>query len=159
MIFIFDLDFTIWNCGGTWCDHTLPPYKKIDNYLIEDSEGLQIKLYPESLSILQELTRQKIKIAAASRTGAPEWALQLLKLFNIDKYFTYKVIYPGSKIIHINSIQKETGIKFKDMFFFDDEYRNIDEVKTLGVNCYYVENGINSSHIKDAIEEYQKKNL
>ena len=159
MLFIFDLDFTLWNCGGTWCDHTLPPYKKIEYNLVEDSEGRSIKLYPESLSILQELTKQKFEIATASRTGAPEWALQLLKIFDIGKYFTYKEIYPNSKLIHINSIHKKTDIPFRDMFFFDDEYRNIDEVKTLGVNCYFIEDGLKNIHIKNALDDYQKMKL
>lgn len=37
-LIVFDLDFTLWNAGGTWCDHTFPPYRKENNRVI-DSQG------------------------------------------------------------------------------------------------------------------------
>jgi magnesium-dependent phosphatase 1 len=155
MIFVFDLDFTLWNCGETWCDHTLPPYKKLNNNVIHDSEGLQIKLYPETLKILNVLQKHKIQMAVASRTGEPDWAKQLLNLFDIEKFFDYKEIYPGSKIVHLNAIQRECGSKYKEMFFFDDEHRNINDARPLGVNCYLVEDGINMGIINRAFEKYK----
>ena len=26
MLLVFDLDFTLWDAGGTWCDQTKPPF-------------------------------------------------------------------------------------------------------------------------------------
>jgi magnesium-dependent phosphatase 1 len=156
MLFIFDLDFTLWNCGGTWCDHTSPPFKKLNNYTIADSQGLQIKLYNDTIQVLDALKKRNIKMALASRTGAPDWARQLLILFGIDNYFIYKEIYPNSKVVHFGSIQKKTGISFNRMFFFDDETRNIEDVEPLGVNCYLVENGINIQIINAALKKYEQ---
>jgi magnesium-dependent phosphatase 1 len=156
MLFIFDLDFTLWNCGGTWCDHTLPPYKKINSSLVLDSEGRKIMLYDDTIQILEELKKLNIKMAVASRTGAPDWARQLLNLFGIENYFTYKEIYPNSKVVHIGSIQKKTGISFNEMFFFDDETRNIEDVEPLGVNCYFIENGIKMQIINAALKKYEQ---
>jgi magnesium-dependent phosphatase 1 len=156
MLFIFDLDFTLWNCGGTWCDHTFPPYKKLNNNNIADSQGLQLRLYNGTIQVLDALKNRNIKMALASRTGAPDWAGQLLNLFGIDDYFTYKEIYPNSKVVHIGAIQKKTGMSFNDMFFFDDESRNIEDVEPLGVNCYFVENGINMQLINIALKKYEQ---
>jgi magnesium-dependent phosphatase 1 len=71
------------------------------------------------------LNDRKIDIAIASRTHSPGIAIQLLELFGVRKYFQYEEIYPGSKIRYFEMLCKHTGIPYTDMFFFDDEYRNI----------------------------------
>lgn len=147
MLIVFDLDFTLWDCGGTWCDHTSPPYTR-KNELIRDTDNRKIRLYPEVFSILEKLQKQQVQHCVASRTYAPEWADELMQLFDIKKFFTHFEIYPGSKLSHFKSFQHKTKIPFEDMVFFDDEYRNIDEVGQLGVNAIYVENGMTKKLIQ-----------
>ncbi|MDW7691780.1 magnesium-dependent phosphatase-1 [Flammeovirgaceae bacterium SG7u.111] len=147
---VFDLDFTLWDAGGTWCDHTNPPYKRIRHY-IEDATGARIVLYPEVLVILEELSKQNIPMALASRTGAPPWARELLALFEIENYFEFQEIYPGSKIQHFAQLQKASGLAYEQMIFFDDEMRNITEVGALGVKAVHVENGINKQVVYDSL--------
>lgn len=146
MLIVFDLDFTLWDCGGTWCDHTLPPYTKQNEWIL-DADNRKIRLYPEVISILEKLHKRQVQLAVASRTYAPEWAAELMHLFDIDKFFTHFEVYPGSKLNHFKSLQQKTKIHFEDMVFFDDEYRNIDEVGQLGVHAIYVENGMKSELI------------
>ncbi len=150
-LIVFDLDFTLWDAGGTWCDCTNPPYKRVNGH-VEDSYGSKIRLYPDVINILSELKEQRFSMALASRTEAPSWAQQLLKLLEIEHYFIHKEIYPGSKIQHFRQLQKATGISYSDMIFFDDEMRNIREVGDLGVHAIYVEDGINSSLVFHAIK-------
>nr|WP_321411828.1 magnesium-dependent phosphatase-1 [uncultured Carboxylicivirga sp.] len=147
---VFDLDFTLWDAGGTWCDCTNPPYKRVNNHVV-DSYGSQIVLYPEVRSILENLKGKNIKMALASRTSAPTWARQLLNLFEIEDFFSYQEIYPSSKITHFNQLKADSGIPFEKMVFFDDEMRNIQEVGSLGVHAVYVQDGINTSIVKKAI--------
>jgi magnesium-dependent phosphatase 1 len=141
MLVVFDLDFTLWDCGGTWCDHTNPPYYR-QNGIILDEDMRKIRLYPEVQSMLQNLYDQDVLLGVASRTSAPDWADELMQLFDIKKYFKFFEIYPGSKVSHFQSLQLKTGLPFRDMIFFDDEYRNIDEVSRLGVEAIFVEDGI-----------------
>ena len=77
MLVVFDLDFTLWDCGGTWCDHTNPPYYKHNGIILDDDER-KIRLYPEVRIILDKLSKQKIPLGVASRTGAPDWADELM---------------------------------------------------------------------------------
>jgi len=142
MLVVFDLDFTLWDCGGTWCDHTNPPYFK-QNGIIRDEDDRKIQLYPDVKVILENLKKQNVQMGVASRTGAPDWADELMQLFDIKKYFDHFEIYPGSKLNHFRSIQEKTGFSYRDMVFFDDEYRNIDEVSSLGVKAVFVEDGVN----------------
>jgi magnesium-dependent phosphatase 1 len=147
MLIIFDLDFTLWDCGGTWCDHTTPPYIK-QNELIRDADHRKIRLYPEVFSILEYLKKRQVEIGVASRTSTPEWADELMRLFDIHKFFDHFEIYPGSKLSHFKSLQYKTQLPYEDMVFFDDEYRNIDEVGELGVRTVLVENGISKRLIQ-----------
>jgi len=142
-IFVFDLDFTLWDAGGGWCDTTNPPYFWEDGKLLDQS-GDWIRLYPDVTDILKELKKRNKKIVAASRTYQPGWAQDLLHLLDVDKYFDLKEIYPGSKIQHFRRIQHHFKVPYNEMVFFDDEYRNIDEISRLGAEAVLVPNGINS---------------
>ncbi len=140
-VFVFDLDFTIWNAGGTWCDATHPPYFWEGGKLL-DQDFRWIRLYNDVIPILEKLKRDSKYIVAASRTFEPEWAQELLNLFDIDKYFDWKEIYPGSKISHFNKIREHFQLPYYKMVFLDDEYRNIEDVRSLGVEAVFIRNGI-----------------
>ncbi len=147
---VFDLDFTLWDAGGTWCDCTNPPYRRVNNHVL-DSNGSKITLYPEVREILNQLKEQNIIMALASRTSAPSWAKELLQLFEIEHYFEYQEIYPSSKLKHFKKIKDNSGIAFSDMVFFDDEMRNITEVSTLGVFSVFISDGINIPLVNQSI--------
>ena len=139
---VFDLDFTLWDAGGTWCDHLSPPFK-VSSKGVSDARGNIINLYPDAMKIFQVIEGNSIPMAIASRTEEPEWARQLLELSGIRNKFKYEEIFPGSKVTHFNNLKEKSGIDFDKILFYDDEPRNIDEVSGLGVNCYLVRNGIN----------------
>lgn len=145
-VFVFDLDFTLWDAGGTWCDATNPPYSWEDGRVM-DTAGHWIRLYPDVTAILELLRTENRKIVAASRTYEPNWAKDLLRLFAIDHFFDLKEIYPADKTRHFQHIKNHFHIPFSEMVFYDDEYRNIEAVKQLGVQCIYVDNGIQLSSV------------
>jgi len=149
---VFDLDFTLWDCGGTFCDETMPPFM-LKNNKVTDSWGRQIKLYDEVLPILNFLKENSILAAIASRTHQPDWALELLELLKVKGRFDYLEIFPGTKSQHVKNIQERAGVSFKEMLFFDDEHRNIEDVSELGVRSVYVREGIN---MKILLEQMRK---
>ena len=144
-LIVFDLDFTLWNAGGTWCDHTSPPYRQVNNHVV-DSENNTIFLYPDVKHMLNEL-HEEYTLAIASRTHRSEWAMELMELFEIDKLFSFLEIYPGSKTEHFYHLLHRTNVPFKEMLFFDDEMRNVDEVARLGVTTALVDEGITKEMI------------
>lgn len=152
ILVVFDLDFTLWNCGGTYCDHTQPPYTSI-NEKIYDSLRAEMTLYPDVIHILEELYHSDIDMAIASKTQASSWAEGLLERMRIRPYFQEMEMYPGSKTSHFQALQQKTGIPYSRMFFFDDEQRNIDEVATLGVNAFHVKDGIKYDDVMHSISE------
>lgn len=149
-LIVFDLDFTLWNAGGTWCDHTFPPYRKEINHVIDSQRNI-IYLYPEATNILNHLASVGFEIGIASRTHQSGWAEELLRLFSIDTFFKYKQIFPGSKVEHFRNLRKASKKDFSNMIFFDDELRNITEVSELGVKTVFVESGISWNLIKSCL--------
>lgn len=141
-LFVFDLDFTIWDAGGTWCDCTIPPYK-MENGKLLDSEGAHIRIYPEVTMILEQLKAQGKKVAIASRTTSPRIARKLMDIFDLNRFVDFEEIFPASKNEHFIKIATKSKVEFRDMVFFDDESRNINDVSLLGVECVQVFDGLN----------------
>lgn len=141
MLVVFDLDFTLWDAGGTWCDGTRPPYQKVNGY-IEDSDQKIIYLYPDVKEILAVLHKKDIMMAVASRTHSPEIALTLMEMFGIRQFFQHEEIYPGSKVPHFERLQEKSRLPYQSMYFFDDEQRNVAEVGEMGVRSHLVLAGL-----------------
>jgi len=85
MLLVFDLDFTLWDAGGTWCDGTKPPYQIVNGY-IEDADQRIIYLYPDVQDILTRMHERGVKMCVASRTHSPEIAHTLMEMFGIRKF-------------------------------------------------------------------------
>lgn len=47
-----------------------------------------------------------------------------------------------------------SGIEFKDMLFFDDEDRNIVDLRKQGVTSILVRNGVDLSNVKGGLTEF-----
>lgn len=144
---------------------------------IVDAHGAKIKCYPEVPGILDELHNEGYQLAVASRTSEIKGAFALVELFGWDKYFQYKEIYPGSKVTHFDRwawrlrliwavlirksvffrFKKLSGFEFKDMLFFDDEHRNIDDLTRHGVVSILVPNGVNKKTISEGLAEFARK--
>lgn len=145
-LIVFDLDYTLW---PFWVDtHVTPPLKPSTTHdSAKDRFGETFAFYSDVPSILFSLRERGIKVAAASRTSAPDLGREMLRLLHIADgegkkkkaidYFDHLEIYPGSKITHFVKLQKATGLRYEDMLFFDDESRNRN-VESLGVYMYLV---------------------
>lgn len=139
--FVFDLDFTVWNAGGTWCESTRPRFVRTNGQL-RDEDGRWLYLYPEVYPILEELKLRGHRVAIASRTNAPTVAKQLLKVFGIDHFFEVCEVYPGSKVTHLARILKGLDVAAADVVFFDDESRDVEAVRTMGIEAVLVKQGL-----------------
>ncbi|XP_046998688.1 magnesium-dependent phosphatase 1-like isoform X5 [Schistocerca americana] len=107
-LIVFDLvtDYTLW---PFWVDtHVSLPLRRNSIGNVVDAAGRKVPYYPEVPTVLEHLKAQGYTLAVASRTGEIRGANQALQLFNWDKYFTYKEIYPDK-----TSICSFSGVEVK----------------------------------------------
>ncbi|KAL9939730.1 hypothetical protein V8E36_001547 [Tilletia maclaganii] len=171
---VFDLDYTLWPC---WVDtHVDPPLKRrgTDINRVYDRSGTPLSFFPHVPAILFWLRKNDLPVAVASRTSAPNAARQALRgLYLEDRTITseepreaipgisfmkHMEIYPGSKIQHFKAIHNALGHKYEDMVFYDDEYRNAEVGRQLGV--HFVEVGHSGTDVATfvrGIKEWQAK--
>lgn len=137
---VFDLDFTVWDAGGVWCDCLRPPFRLRDGRVC-DARGAVVRVYDGVRWALEFLEERGVEVAVASRTEQPAWARELLDLLGLRERFAFEEIYPSSKVRHFSALKEKSGYAYSEMLFFDDEPRNIVEVGELGVRAVLVENG------------------
>jgi len=77
-----------------------------------------------------------------------------LRVLDIDEYFSYKEIYPGSKVTHFKKFTQASGIPYSNMLFFDDEERNIHEIGRLGVTCVLVRRGMKHAVLESGLKQH-----
>ncbi|KAH0611980.1 uncharacterized protein H6S33_010032 [Morchella sextelata] len=159
-LFAFDLDYTLW---PFWVDtHPTLPFRYSNPTTVLDRVDTPYGFYDSVPRILHALRARNIPIAAASRTHSPQGARQALSLLEIEGekaigYFDYMEIYPGSKITHFKRLMKETGIDYEDMLFFDDEHRNAEVDRQLGVCMVHVLDGMEPGVVDEGVREWRKR--
>jgi magnesium-dependent phosphatase 1 len=154
---VFDLDLTLWECGGAvWCDCLSPPFHRDQNHVL-DRRGNRTRLFDDVISILDDLDQHEIPAALASRTNEPSWARELLELLGIENRFAFAQIYPEAKFSHFASLREQSGFAYDEMLFFDDEMRNIRDVSQLGVDCVHVSEGVNQPLFRHSMRAFQSR--
>ncbi|KAF1940321.1 magnesium-dependent phosphatase-1 [Clathrospora elynae] len=161
---VFDLDYTLW---PFWVDtHVTGPLKPVEGGLkVKDRYGEGYGFYNDVGGVLEALKQNNILIGAASRTHAPDLGREMLKLLKIPSasgssraidYFDHMQIYPGDKTTHFKRIQRDSGIEFEEMLFFDDESRN-KNVEVLGVTMQLVKDGVTRDVIDKGVQSWRKR--
>ncbi|WFD30191.1 protein-tyrosine-phosphatase [Malassezia sp. CBS 17886] len=157
----FDLDYTLW---PLWVDtHVDPPLRRVSGRVNELVDA----------AILAQLKEREVYVAAASRTCAPKVARQALRDLRVPAggsdgdwratvapvdYFHQMEIYPGSKVTHFREIAKASGVAYKDMIFFDDEKRNDEVARKLGVHFVLVgPRGLDRATFERGLREWRAK--
>lgn len=153
---VFDLDFTLWDCGGTWCDCLTPPFRYRQEE-VTDRRNRIVQLYDDVLDILEHCERASVPMAIASRTEQPTWARELVSLLGIADRFRFSEIYPSTKTKHFAALREASKIDYEAMLFFDDETRNIVEVSRLDVTCVHVTTGINNAVFQEGWKRFQHR--
>lgn len=183
----FDLDYTLWFIPPKrtmfsnqlslvyrpfWVDtHVSAPLKATGQFnKVHDRYKDSWGFYPDVPSILHVLRTKGMKVAAASRTHTPELAREMLSLLHLDPahtgnekgrrgidYFDEFEIYPGSKVTHFQSLYRKTGIEYSDMLFFDDESRNRNVERELGVQMILVPKGVGNAVFDKGVLAWRKR--
>ncbi|GLG99224.1 Magnesium-dependent phosphatase 1 [Gryllus bimaculatus] len=149
-IIVFDLDRTLWPFQVD--KDTTNPFRRTEKNTVEDASGKLVSTFPQVFDILHDLISRGFVLGVASRIEDIMGAYQLLELFNLNSFFTYKEIYPTSKIMHFKELHRKTGFPYETMVFFDDDERNIKAVQRLGVQTFQVsKDGIDKKFVLQSL--------
>lgn len=109
-------------------------------------------------------------MALASRTPTPDVARAFLKKLDLASgVFISQQLIPASNgfdhnsaqkdLRHFPAIQKETGIPYNKMLFYDDEDRNVHRVSKLGVTSVLVSTreGVSVNTLREGLQAYNKQ--
>jgi len=72
-------------------------------------------------------------------------------------FFDELQIFPANKVNHFNNLQQKTKIEYSEMIFFDDESRNRNVEKELGVVFVWVRDGVNGKAFDKGVEAWRKR--
>ncbi|KAF3768077.1 magnesium-dependent phosphatase-1, partial [Cryphonectria parasitica EP155] len=172
---VFDLDYTLW---PFWVDtHVNGSIKTVpgsNNTACADRIGEEFAFYRDVPGVLYALPQLGMRVGVASRTSAADLARDMLKLLHIhppapedgkkagktrkalDMFDAGLQIYPGSKLTHMQKLQKETGLPYEEFLFFDDESRNR-ETESLGVTMCLVRDGVTWGELERGVREWRKR--
>ncbi|GAB4819975.1 hypothetical protein N2152v2_007021 [Parachlorella kessleri] len=124
------------------------------------------RLYPDVPPILDALREHKVPMALASRTPTPEVAEAFLRKLGITHYFESIQLIPAASgydqvsaqkdTAHFPNLQRELGVDYSKMLFFDDEPKNVAKVARLGVCSILVSSstGVNLGTLEAGLQKY-----
>jgi magnesium-dependent phosphatase 1 len=180
---VFDLDFTVWQpeMYELWGPPTLTNIDDVSldsqilkeartcekDMILTDRGDTPITIFDGASFALSEINRLRkegydIVAAAASRTDQESWANVCPKYLIVHDETTLQDCFEdrvdidcfNDKTHHLRRLHQQTGIAYKDMAFFDNEYWNISCVSKLGVRCFYTPDGMTRSIWKKALTEF-----
>ncbi|BBN02258.1 magnesium-dependent phosphatase 1 [Marchantia polymorpha subsp. ruderalis] len=113
-------------------------------------------LYPQAKGIIQALKSKGISMAIASRSPTADIARTFLSKQDILSNFPVMEIYSSwtHKTDHFRKIHQKTGVPYNSILFFDDEHRNIQAVRNMGVTCVHVSSGVNLDALKTGLQGF-----
>ena len=118
-----------------------------------------MKYYKEVPEVLKKLRELGYELAVASRTTEIQGAKELLELLDWKKHFQYIEIYPGCKITHIRKIANDSGASLQEILFFDDEFRNIRDLESIGTKSILVDEGVSLDVVNAGIKVFVNRHL
>ena len=134
MIFLFDLDLTIWetqnkNGLSIWAKQIIPPLQSDGKDAVQDDVYSICKLRGNFRDYINSLNQSGHKVGFISNSmyfGLPieiQPVSLLLKEFNLDQYFNYVKILlykTESKIPSLINIVNQASLNNESVIFFDD---------------------------------------
>lgn len=154
-LIVFDLDNTLWSPEL----YQLRKHQRTNQIPIAGKDVKLLKGAQAALDMKQDLP--DTKFAVASRTKSVDWAHSLLDQFDIRHLFDHVEIFPGNKRSHFENIQRDSGVKFNEMLFFDDardgKYGNCKPVSQMGVLSVHCPSGLHSPEIfETGLQRYKE---
>ncbi len=140
IIFAFELDNTLWECGEERHDTLEGPFEKksVIDGLIKDRSGKKLYPYPEIKTILSQIKDSEYSIVFMATTGNPRCTQELMKITEIDHFPDITIFSEESKIDQVKKLITDTSSVPEDIIYFDSSRENTHQVKPMGINTFLI---------------------
>ncbi len=154
-LLVLDLDGTVWDHPDA--SSLQPPYTKLDDDVAVDSRGTRVTL-TKGVRWFLEKVYGKVALAVCSWN---KWdnAFELLKIFDLHKFFGYLGIEPHphkylvfEKIIEWYKSEYGRSIRAEEILYVDDRRIHLDEIYEHIGNVRFVQMGVD---VRDFYELYE----
>jgi magnesium-dependent phosphatase-1 len=137
IIFIFELDFTLWDCDKVKHYMLKPPFKKKMNSIV-DVNDKKITPYPEIFTILEQIKEANYGIVLTAKTRIPEHTREFVKLAGLSGYPDITIFNDDTKKDQLASLMTLTDIPPSKIIYFDSNPYNIEQVKPFGIHTFLI---------------------
>ena len=62
-----------------------------------------------------------------------------------------------SKVSHLKAVSSQMHVPLESILFYDNEMRNIRDVKPMGVHCWYCPDGLDTKGFIDSLVDYSDR--
>jgi len=130
-LYIFDIDRTLITSHNSaaeliWLKNMHPPFKKINDYIVEDAKGSISTLHRGAREMLFHLAKQKKDIGFLSAGALLDVRYDLQPSILIMKMFNIYSFFNSHKLLEYKTVKKEEHLKaFGECVFFDDDEKHI----------------------------------
>lgn len=141
---------------------------KTKGKILVDGSNTPIQVFEGAAHALMEINRLRedghdIFAAVASRTDEEKWATICMDHLQLPDGSTLKQCFDdrieidcyNDKTHHLRRLQKQTGVPYDQMCFFDNEYWNIECVRKIGVASIYTPDGMTRSAWKEGLKIFE----
>lgn len=140
VVFVFELDNTLWDSRGVKHDNLEGPYTRqsLLSGLVKDSKGKKLYPYPEVKTVLQQIQDSDYSIAFISHTDFPERTEELLEITDMERYSDLCVFNNKSRKEQMEILMAKMGCMPEDIIYFDSSRDNIRQLKHLDLNSFLI---------------------
>jgi len=125
---VLDLDKVLWDHHNV--SDLTPPFERVSERMIEDKWGEIVTLRDDAREFLSFAKSKGIKLSTCSWNHFDK-ALEVLKAFELDRYFDLLVIEPHpEKQLMMERILSSLGVEEEEVLYVDDRDYMLEKVRS-----------------------------
>ncbi len=136
-----DLDGTLWDHEDV--SRMKPPFRRISQYVIMDSQGDTLKVYEYMVKLIK-WAKENNAIVTTLSWNQEDKAIEALKTLDLHRVFDYHLINPKPiKHILLNNLleelrKSEMNIQVNKIVYIDDHTWHLDEIRKLIGEIFFI---------------------
>lgn len=139
VFFLFELDFTLWDCGDIPHSRLHLPLQK-NMHMVKDQAGKLVNASQDIFRIMDELKEAGYGIGYLASSPIPECTEKLLSYLGLEPYPDKVIFTDQNRKDQFKAFMEETGATADKMIYFDSSRENVEIAKSLNIISFLIPN-------------------